>query len=103
MLELLHKKSNALQAVYERNKTLAKYLAEDDTTEALKQLAYCNQLIGELSDIEGQLHAAEAQPRQLTPQKERQERMERAMHKAILSQKSKKSSVQIQFANGDDC
>ncbi|MDD3921392.1 MAG: hypothetical protein PHO41_09505 [Eubacteriales bacterium] len=85
MLELLHKKSNALQAVYERNQVLAKYLAADDTDEALKQLAYCNQLIVELADIERQLDLAEqTHSQEATPQQERQARMERSMQRAIL-------------------
>ncbi len=85
MLELLHKKSNALQAVYERNQVLAKYLTADDMEEALKQLAYCNQLIAELADIERQLDLAEQKHnREATPQQERQARMERSMQRAIL-------------------
>lgn len=85
MLELLHKKSNALQAVFERNQVLAKYLAQDDMDEALKQLSYCNQLIEELSQIERQLSSAADSAAAKTPQGEKQIRMERSMQRAILN------------------
>lgn len=57
MLELLHRKSNALQAVYEQNKLFAECLKQDDIDGALEKLDVSNQMLTDMAGLDEQIKA----------------------------------------------